>query len=92
MRKCKYLHTFPYAFSKQELDFKRHTEGYKIKLITVKYYNHELKCGDLEAFQLVGELCDGQLNCTFMADDNLFEDSECADEIPERLRCNLLKK
>jgi hypothetical protein len=65
MRKCKYLHTFPYAFSKQELDFKRQ---------------------DPEAFQLVGELCDGQLNCTFMADDNLFEDSECADEIPERLR------
>ena len=62
------------------------SEGYKIKLITVKYYNHELKCGDPEAFQLVGELCDGQLNCTFMADDNLFEDSECADEIPERLR------
>lgn len=62
------------------------SEGYIIKLITVKYYNQELKCGDPEAFPLVGELCDGQVNCTFMADDNLFEDSECADEIPEQLR------
>ena len=62
------------------------SDGYKIKLITVKYYNQELKCGDPEAFHLVGELCDGQLHCTFMADDNLFGDSECADEIPERLR------
>jgi hypothetical protein len=25
------------------------SEGYKIKLITVKYYNQELKCGNPEA-------------------------------------------